>query len=71
MKNLNDYPWFRVFMRFVRVFVFAGVAQVGLILTATPLSSFDPDKLKQWLGILVTAFVSGGIAAIDKAIRDI
>jgi len=70
MKSIQDSLWFHVFMRFVRVFVFAGIAQASIVLAATPLSSFNPDELKQWIGILVTAFVSGGIAAIDKAIRD-
>jgi hypothetical protein len=71
MKNLYDYLWFRVLIRFVRVFVLAGIGQVGIVLAATPLTNFDPDNIKQWLGLLVTSFVIGGLAALDKAIREL
>jgi ribose/xylose/arabinose/galactoside ABC-type transport system permease subunit len=55
--------------RFVRVFVSAGIAQLAIIVVANPLQSFDPSSLKAWALILITAFVSGGIAGLDKAIR--
>lgn len=56
-------------LRFLRVFVAAGIAQALVVLAATPLSSFDPDSLKNWLGILITSFLSGGLAGLDKALR--
>jgi hypothetical protein len=55
--------------RFVRVFVSAGIAQLAIIVVANPLQNFDISSLKSWAVILITAFVSGGIAGLDKAIR--
>ena len=55
--------------RFVRVFVSAGIAQLAIIVVVNPLQNFDLSSLKGWAVILITAFVSGGIAGLDKAIR--
>ena len=56
-------------LRFLRVFASAGIAQVVIILAANPFPGFDPETLKNWAVVLITAFVTGGLAAIDKSIR--
>jgi len=56
-------------LRFARVFVSAGIAQVSVILATNPLTDFTPQVLKAWLLLLITSFISGGLAALDKAIR--
>ena len=56
-------------LRFLRVFVSAGIAQILAMLAITPLTSFEPEVLKKWAIGLIIAFLSGGFAALDKAIR--
>lgn len=60
---------FRVFLRFLRTFVSAGIAQIAIIIVANPLVNLDLTNIKTWLAILITAFVTGGILGVDKARR--
>lgn len=55
--------------RFLRVFVSAGIAQLAITVAVNPLKDFDISSLKSWAVILIIAFVSGGIAGLDKALR--
>lgn len=65
MKNLI----LATFLRFLRVFVTTGLAQVLIIIVAHPLENLSIESFKVWVAILITAFVSGGLAGLDKAIR--
>jgi len=56
---------YRVMLRLVRIFVAGGLAgTTGVIICGLDLAS-----LKTWLIALLVAFLTGGLAAIDKAIR--
>lgn len=60
---------YRVFLRFARVFVLAGIAQVGVVLVANPLTELSLKSLETWVAMLITAFIAGGLAGLDKGIR--
>jgi len=69
MDKIDKDFYISVVLRFLRIFISAGLAQVVLILYTNPFPGFAPEVLKNWMWILLTAFLSGGFAAIDKAIR--
>jgi hypothetical protein len=54
--------------RFGRTFLFGGVAALLMALSTTP-SLATLGDLRVWLTTLVMAFITGGLAAIDKAYR--
>ena len=55
--------------RFLRVFVSTGIASIGIAIVANPLTNLDLKSLETWVALLLTAFISGGLAGLDKAIR--
>lgn len=55
--------------RFLRVFVSTGIASIGMVIVANPLTNLDLKSLETWVALLLTAFISGGLAGLDKAIR--
>jgi len=55
----------RVFLRFLRVFVIGGLSAVITI----PITGYTWKDLQTWIVALVAAFISGGLAALDKALR--
>ena len=60
--------WKRALMRFARVFVFSGLATLGTLLATAPTVTTLED-LKIWGLSLLVAFVSGGLAGIEKGYR--
>jgi hypothetical protein len=61
---------YRVFLRFLRGFMAGAISSMVLVVSY---SGSDWGEVKSWLSLLVIAGVSGGISggllAIDKAIR--
>jgi hypothetical protein len=61
---------YRVFLRFLRGFVAGAISSMVLVVSY---SGSDWSELRSWLSLLVVAGVSGGISggllALDKAIR--
>jgi len=55
----------RVFLRFLRIFVVGGLAA----LTTIPIAGYTWKDLQTWLVALIVAFISGGLAALDKGLR--
>lgn len=60
--------WKRALARFVRTFIFGGLATMSIQFIDAPTIS-TLSGLKVWLFALIVGFLSGGIAAIDKAYR--
>jgi hypothetical protein len=58
----------RVILRFLRVFVSGGLAGLLVALAQAPQLN-TLEQLKTWMIVLFTAFLAGGIGAIDKAFR--
>lgn len=56
---------FRVFLRYLRVFVAGGIATMA----AVTLNGFSFKDLETYLVSLIGAFIAGGLAALDKALR--
>jgi hypothetical protein len=54
-----------VLKRFVKIFIAGGVAGLSTAFVATPSFNTLAD-LKMWMFTLITAFVSGGLAALEK-----
>lgn len=52
--------------RFLRAFISGGLASIVLVPTLT---GFSLTELKTWALAFVYAFITGGIMALDKAIR--
>lgn len=52
--------------RFLRAFISGGLASIVLV---PALTGFSLEELKTWALMLVYAFVTGGIMALDKAVR--
>jgi len=58
--------WYRTLRRFVIVFVISGLASVAVVPPMTNLSYTD---LRAWILALTVAFLSGGLAGIEKGYR--
>ena len=52
--------------RFLRAFISGGLASVVLV---PVLTGFSVAELKTWALAFVYAFITGGIMALDKAVR--
>jgi len=56
---------FRVFLRYLRVFVAGGIATMATVV----ISGYSLNDFKTYLIALLSGFISGGLAALDKALR--
>jgi len=56
---------FRVFLRYLRVFVAGGIATMATVV----ISGYSINDFKTYLIALLSGFISGGLAALDKALR--
>jgi len=56
---------FRVFLRYLRVFVAGGIATMATVV----ISGYSLNDFKTYLVALLSGFISGGLAALDKALR--
>ncbi len=65
---MKQYLW-TVFVRFLRAFVAGGIGQIILTLAITPFTLATWMDVKKWLVILVVAFITGGVLALDKLLR--
>lgn len=53
--------------RFVKMFLIGGTSSVLLAMAGNPLT--DLTQLKSWILILLTAFITGGLAAFEKWVQ--
>lgn len=54
------------FKRFLKVFIMAGVVSCVALFSTFP-TSFDVSDLKKFGVTIVIAFLTGGVAAVEKA----
>lgn len=60
-----NWQWVKIITkRFVKVFFFGGIGAMVAVLAINPLA--DITQWRPWLAILATAFLSGGLGAIEK-----
>ena len=64
-KRGNASLAYRVFLRFLRVFVAGGL---GSMATVT-MVGYSWSDFRAWIVALLAAFISGGLAALDKGLR--
>lgn len=57
----------RVFNRFIKVFIAGGMSALFIAMHQVPAIS-DFEHFKTWIPVLAIAFMSGGIAALEKYI---
>ena len=68
MNSLNEFTWYSTIMRFLRAFVAGGLASVATLL-ALGVSFKSLEEVRNFVPVLMIAFITGGIMAIDKALR--
>jgi hypothetical protein len=62
--------WIRVGKRFARAFVIGGMAQVVAMIGSGAFTAETWSDVGRWTAILAVAFVTGGLMALDKALRN-
>lgn len=62
--------WIRVGKRFLRAFVLGGMAQVVDLIGTGAVTAETWSDVSHWTAILTTAFIFGGLMALDKALRN-
>ena len=62
--------WIRVGKRFARAFIIGGMAQVVAMIGSGTFTAETWSDVGRWTAILAVAFVTGGLMALDKALRN-
>ena len=62
--------WIRVGKRFARAFVLGGMAQVVVMIGSGTITVETWSDVGRWTAILAVAFITGGLMALDKALRN-
>ena len=64
----KEFAW-SVFKRFLRAFVSGGAAQLVLMFASGNVAIDSWNDFSHWLIVLLVAFITGGVMAIDKLLR--
>ena len=64
----KEFAW-SVFKRFLRAFVSGGAAQLVLMFASGNVAIDSWNDFSHWLMVLLVAFITGGVMAIDKLLR--
>lgn len=62
--------WIRVGKRFARAFVVGGMVQVVAMVSTGVITPDTWADVGRWTAVLAVAFLTGGLMALDKALRN-